>query len=116
MRNFREYDIWVDSMSLAKQLYTISLNFPDYEKFGLIAQIKRAVTSIPSNIAEGSAKTSPKDFGRFLEISLGSCFELETQIELAFSFQFITMEIYKEIKEKVISLEKRISALILSLK
>lgn len=80
MRNFRELDVWVDARKLVKSVYLLSNQLPQSEKFGLISQINRCAVSIPANIAEGSAKDSQKDFIRFLGISLGSAFELETHI------------------------------------
>jgi four helix bundle protein len=65
---------------------------PDYEKFGLQSQLAKSSISIPSNIAEGCAKTSDRDFKRFLEISLGSAYELETQLLLAFELHQIKTE------------------------
>jgi four helix bundle protein len=85
---------------------------PDQEKFGLTSQIKRSAISIPSNIAEGCAKKSNKDFSRFLEISLGSCYELETQLILCSDVELMTEEI---IEEKIIllqTLEKKITSFI----
>ena len=70
MRNFREYDFWKDSMTLAKDIFIVTKDFPRYD--GISNQIQRAVVSIPSNIAEGSSRASETDFARFLEISLGS--------------------------------------------
>jgi four helix bundle protein len=64
-------------------IYRLTKTFPDDEKFGLISQIRRAAVSVPSNIAEGSSRSSDKDFVRFLEYSLGSCREIETQILIA---------------------------------
>ncbi|NAY92309.1 four helix bundle protein [Muricauda sp. JGD-17] len=72
MRNFRELEVWKDSRALAKEVYQISSNLPDSEKYGLISQINRCAISIPANIAEGCSKFSQKDFVRFLQISLGS--------------------------------------------
>lgn len=69
-------------MLLAKNMYLLSTEINKDEKFGLISQMKRAVVSIPSNIAEGSARKSNKEFGHFLDISLGSAFELQTQLIL----------------------------------
>ncbi len=69
-------------MVLAKDLYLLTLEINKDEKFGLISQMKRAAVSIPSNIAEGSARKSNKEFGHFLDISLGSAFELQTQLIL----------------------------------
>lgn len=72
MRNFREYDVWIDSMKLVKDIYVLVDDFPSTVKYSLSSQITRSAISIPSNIAEGASRSSEKDFGRFLEISLGS--------------------------------------------
>jgi four helix bundle protein len=68
---------------LASEIYLVTKSFPKDEMFGLISQMRRCAVSVPSNIAEGCSRTSQKDFSRFLQISLGSAFELETQIEIA---------------------------------
>lgn len=112
MRNFRDLEVWNLSRGLVKEIYFLMKTMPDEEKFGLTSQIKRSAISIPSNIAEGSAKKSNKDFSRFLEISLGSCYELETQLILCSDVDLITKEI---IEEKIISLqtlEKKITSFI----
>jgi four helix bundle protein len=95
MRNFRELDIWNLSRGLVKEIYFLMKTMPDEEKYGLTSQIKRSVISIPSNIAEGCAKKSSKDFSRFLEISLGSCYELETQLILCSDVELIPEKILK---------------------
>lgn len=66
--------------------------FPESEKFGLVVQLRRACVSIPSNIAEGASRKSNKDFLRFLEIALGSCYEVETQLEISTDLQFLNKE------------------------
>lgn len=108
MRNFREYDVWIDAMTLVNLIYDIVGDFPKDERFALISQITRSAVSIPSNIAEGASRNSEKDFGRFLEISLGSAYELETQLRIAENRRYIE----KDNSEKIliISLQKRISA------
>jgi four helix bundle protein len=80
--NFRELLIWKESMKLVKRVYLTTSNVPSEEKFGLISQINRCAVSIPSNIAEGSGRTSEKDFLNFLRISISSSYELETQLIL----------------------------------
>lgn len=80
MRNFRELKIWQNGMEIVRKIYLIAKDLPQFEKFGLSAQITRAAVSIPSNIAEASGRSSDKEFKRFLEISLGSLYEVETQI------------------------------------
>lgn len=80
--NFRELLIWQDSMKLVKKIYLMTAGLPTEEKYGLISQINRCSISIPSNIAEGSGRTSEKDFLNFLRISISSSYELETQLIL----------------------------------
>lgn len=81
--NFRELNIWREAMDIAKEVYAIAKSFPDDEKFGLTSQIKRCAISIVSNIAEGSGRTSNKEFTHFLNIALSSSYELETQLLIA---------------------------------
>ena len=80
MRNFRELTIWKKGIEVTKLVYSFLPELPELEKFGLISQIIRAAISIPSNIAEECAKSSNKDFKRYLQISLGPAYELETQL------------------------------------
>lgn len=80
--NFRELQIWKESMELVKNVYLFTNLFPDSEKYGLCSQIQRSAISIPSNIAEGSGRSSEVEFVRFLRISISSSYELETQIIL----------------------------------
>lgn len=80
--NFRELTSWKISFELVKDVYLISRKLPNDERFGLKSQIQRAAVSIPSNIAEGSGRTSDKEFIHFLNISVSSAYELETQLLL----------------------------------
>ena len=80
MKNFKELLIWQKGFQIAVNTFQITENFPKSEKWGLGIQITKAGVSIPSNIAEGSSRSSAKDYNRFIEISLGSSFELETQL------------------------------------
>ena len=92
MRNFRKLTIWTTGMDIAKEVYAILKELPDFEKFGLQTQMARSAVSIPSNIAEGCGKSSDRDFKRYLEISLGSSYELETQVILASNIHDIDTE------------------------
>lgn len=78
--NFKNLNIWKLSVELTNEIYNLTDNFPKSEIFGLTSQIRRCSVSVASNIAEGSSRSSNKDFNRFLEISLGSLYELQTQI------------------------------------
>lgn len=95
-------------MEVVRSVYQLTDSFPKLEKFGLISQIQRAVVSIPSNIAEGSGKSSNKDFCRFLEISLGSSFELETLIILATDLKYIDNNVSTNIQKSISELQKMI--------
>ena len=88
MRNFKALKIWQKGFDIAINSYKLVDTFPKTEKYSLSQQITRAAVSIPSNIAEGSSRTSEKDYNRFLEISLGSSFELETQYLIAKAVSF----------------------------
>jgi len=81
--HFRDLDFWQDAMRLAKLVYAITTSFPRHERFGLVSQIRRAAVSIPSNIAEGNARQSRRDYARFVSMASGSAAELQTQLLLA---------------------------------
>jgi len=82
-RNFRNYKVWQDAVDYATKVYKITSEMPWFEKKGLCDQLQRAVVSISSNIAEGAAKPSDIEFAHFLDTSLGSAFEVETQLVIA---------------------------------
>jgi len=112
MRDFRKYDLWEDSMGLVDLIYDLVSLFPESEKYGLSSQMIRAVISIPSNIAEGSSRESEKDFARFLQIALGSAFELETQLLIANRRKYIIdQERINEIIVTIQSIQKRLYGL-----
>lgn len=79
-RNFRNYKVWQDAVEYASKVYKITAEMPWFEKKGLCDQLQRAAVSISSNIAEGAAKPSDNEFAHFLDTSLGSAFEVETQL------------------------------------
>lgn len=95
MRNFKQLKIWQKGLTIAMSSFKFVAAFPKEEKYGLSSQITRAAISIPSNIAEGSSRTSIKDYDRFLEHSLGSAFEIETQILIAEAVNFGDPELRK---------------------
>lgn len=101
MHNFKKIVAWQKARILVKEIYFLTKKLQKEEKYGLISQINRSAISIPSNIAEGSAKSSNKDFARFLEIALGSSFELETQIFLCFDLKLISEKECGEFCDKI---------------
>jgi four helix bundle protein len=112
MRNFRSLEIWKRAIALSRDVYLLTKNFPESEKYGLSMQIRRAVVSIASNIAEGSARSSQTDFARYLEIALGSAFEVETQLEIAKLAGFIGDEECNNLISGIHVLQKQINQLI----
>lgn len=113
--NFKKLQIWEESMLLIKDTYLMTARFPDFEKFGLRSQLNRCVVSIPSNIAEGTSKKSTKHFVTFLEHSLGSAFEGETQLIVCFNLDYITKEKILDLESKINTIQRKISAFIDSL-
>ncbi len=111
MHNFKELKVWQEAMSLAKDTFIITKKFPSDEKFGLISQMNRAAVSIPSNIAEGAGRQSDKEFNQFLNIALGSSFELETQLLLSIDFNYISKEQTELLTEKVCKIQKMLNGL-----
>jgi four helix bundle protein len=109
MHNFKKLKIWIKSMGIVTEIYQITNTFPSHERFGLISQMQRSAVSIPSNIAEGSAKTSNKDFARFLEISIGSSYELETQLIVSFNLKYIETAVYEDLSFKISEIQKMIN-------
>src|SRR5690606_31083514 len=116
MRNFRNLEIWTRGIELVKEIYKLTSKFPSTEKFGLISQMQRASVSIPSNIAEGCSRNSDVEFKRFLEIAIGSSFELETQIIIANELNLINPTETKETIIIINTLQKQINALITKIK
>jgi len=90
VRNFRNLEIWKNGIEIVKQIYTLCEKLPSEEKFGLRSQITRASVSIPSNIAEGCSRNSEIEFKRYLEIAIGSLFEVETQLTIVEELNFIS--------------------------
>ncbi|WP_299222902.1 four helix bundle protein [uncultured Aquimarina sp.] len=89
MHRFKDLEIWKKSRVFCSSIYDITSRFPETEKFGLTNQLRRVAVSIPSNIAEGSSRQSNKDFARYLQITLGSAYEIETQLLISLDLKFI---------------------------
>ena len=92
-RNFRNYKVWQDAVDYATKVYKVTSEMPWFEKKGLCDQLQRAVVSISSNIAEGAAKPSDIEFAHFLDTSLGSAFEVETQLLIAKNVGYLRSKI-----------------------
>lgn len=112
MRNFRNYDVWSDGVDFSIEIYSLTENFPKKETYALSDQLQRASVSIPSNVAEGCSRRSENEFAHYLEISLGSAYEVETQLEIAVRLKYISKEQYDAANKAVQSIEKRLTSLI----
>jgi len=112
MKNFKNLSVWQKSMNLVVNTYKLSSSLPNEEKFGLISQMNRAAVSIPSNIAEGSSRRSDKDYARFLEIALGSLFELETLVLIIQMLEMSSEEKIFETNEKIAEVQKMLNSFI----
>lgn len=116
MNSFRELIVWQKSMNLVTNIYLVTSSFPKSEQFGLTSQIKRSAISIPSNIAEGFGRNSKNEFVRFLQISMGSLFELQTQLEISSNLGYLAKNKFNELHDNSIEIEKMLKALIKSIK
>ena len=114
--SFRKLNVYQISRTLVKDIYGLVNAFPTNEKYALGDQMRRAVVSIPSNIAEGTAKTSPKDQFRFLEISYGSLMELMCQTEIALDLQYINQDQFSLIETEIGDIYKMLSSMQAALK
>jgi four helix bundle protein len=116
MSHFRKILVWQKSISLVTKIYKTTSTFPKEEMFGLTSQIRRSSISIPSNIAEGAGRESTKDFLRFLYISMGSIFEMQTQLEIAKNIIYIKEEEFNHLYEDSREIERMLASLIRKLK
>ena len=116
MRNFREMHIWTQGIDLAVKAYRIIKQLPKEEEYGLKSQVRRAAISIPSNIAEGCSRSSEREFKHYLEISLGSSFEIETNFILAHRLSLIPQKDLLQFIEELHKEQRQINALVTKIK
>ena len=116
INTYRDLIVWQKSMTFVTEVYLITKSFPSTENFGLISQIRRSAISIPSNIAEGYGRKSTGDYIRFLQIAVGSLFELQTQIEIAFNLLYIDKIIFDKSLIKTSELDRMLFSLINKIK
>ena len=116
MSDYKKLKVWKYSHQLAIDIYKITNDFPEEEKFGIISQLRRASCSIPTNIAEGCGQLDNGNLVRFLGIAKGSAFETEYQLLLSRDLSFITEEQYDLIDEKIKYIIRMLTQLINSLK
>jgi len=112
IESFQDLKIWQRSIKLVEQIYKLTTNYPNDEKFGLVIQIRRSAVSIPSNIAEGFGRWGNKEFRHFLYISMGSCAELTTQLVISSNLGYIKKIETDKLVDEINQISKMITALI----
>jgi four helix bundle protein len=115
IKSFRDLIVWQKSMVLVTEIYNQSMSYPKEELYGLTSQIRRSAVSVPSNIAEGYGRKSTGDYTRFLQISVGSLYELDTQLEIAKNLEYLPHEQFCNLSANCNEISKMLNALIKSL-
>lgn len=108
---FEKLTVWQDTRGLVKQIYTITRQFPEDEKFGLVSQIRRAIVSVSSNIAEGTSRNTKKDQAYFYSIAYSSLMEVLSQVILSCDLEFISNEQYEVLRASVEHISVQLNAL-----
>jgi four helix bundle protein len=116
INTYRDLIVWQKAMSLVTSIYGKTTTFPKHELYGLTSQIRRCSISIPSNIAEGYGRNSTGDYIRFLQIALGSLYELQTQTEISFNLVYLSKDDFEELYQQNREIERMLSSLIQKLK
>jgi len=116
MQNYRKLKIWERSHSLVLEIYRLTRAFPKEEIFGITAQLRRAASSVPANIVEGSARSSDPDFSRFLNIALGSLNELDYFLMLSRDLSYLDNKCHLQLQESIDHLRKMMISMITRLK
>lgn len=116
MQNFRKLAVWQKAHEITLVVYRISSTFPSDERFGLTSQIRRCASSVPANIAEGSARGSDADYARFLQIALGSSAELDYHLLLAHDLEFLDLDTCNNLSQKIETVGKMLNAFIQKLR
>jgi four helix bundle protein len=109
--NFKNLNVWNKAVDLAVKVYETTALFPSEEKFGMTSQMRRSSVSIPSNIAEGTARNSSKAFANCLDISLGESFELETQTIIARRVGLLNQDSFDSINQGLDEIQKMLIGL-----
>jgi four helix bundle protein len=116
MKTFRDLLIWQKSMNLVTEIYQLTNSFPKEEIYGLSSQIRRSAISIPSNIAEGYGRDGNSDYLRFLNISISSLFEIQTQLEISYNLKYINQIQFNKTNGESREIERMLSAFIRKIK
>jgi four helix bundle protein len=111
IRSYRDLDVWRDGVTLVRDVYRLTQDWPSSEQFGLISQLRRAAVSIPSNVAEGWGRQKRGEFDQFLRYARGSLFEVETQLIIAAEVGLTTADATADLRQCIDVLSRRITTL-----
>ncbi len=116
MKNYKELTIWQKAMKVVREIYKVTARFPDNERFGLTAQIRRAAVSIPANIAEGWGRGTTREYIQFLLIARGCLMEVETQAIIARDLSYLAEQDFSCLQPKLEEVGRMLNGLIQSLR
>ena len=116
MFGFEKLEVWKKAIALAEDVYRVTREFPDFERYGLANQMRRSAVSISSNIAEGSSRESRREFARFVEVAYGSTMELVSQLHIAQQQDFISVTDSRELYRRADEIARMLSGLKSSLR
>ncbi|MGH9931123.1 MAG: four helix bundle protein [Pyrinomonadaceae bacterium] len=116
MRDFRQIRVWTKAHQLTLEIYKTTARFPREELYGLTSQLKRACASIPANIAEGFGRGGNVELARFLQIGIGSAYEVEYHALLAKDLGLISKEIYDRLQAQIVEVKRMLAALLLKVR
>ena len=109
-RTYEHLNVWKDSMDLIEDVYRITSSFPKQELFGIVSQVRRSAVSITSNIAEGSGRSSKKDYCRFIDMAVGSLNETENILRISLRLSYITEKEFSTLNDKILKIGNSLGA------
>lgn len=112
MQDYRKLRVWKDAHSLTLEVYRATRSFPKEERYGLTSQIRRAATSVPSNIAEGCGRATNRDFAHFLRIARGSSNEVDYLLELSKDLEYLEAAVFADLSKRVDDIKRMLFGLI----
>jgi four helix bundle protein len=116
MRDFRQIRVWLKAHESTLEIYKTTATFPCDERYGLTSQLRRAVSSIPANIAEGYGRGGDAELARFLQIGMGSAYEVEYHTLLARDLQLFDSLIYESLQDRIVEVKRMLAALLIKVR
>ena len=116
MKDFRDLKVWQRAHCLVLEVYRYTEQFPRHEAYGLRSQVRRAAASIPANLAEGCGRGTDGDFGRFVQVAMGSASELEYHVLLCRELGFFEADVEALLQERVVEVKRMLAGLLASLR